>query len=482
VSTIFLSYSSDQAETAARIELSLREDGHAVFRDRTSLPPGESFDAQIRQAVAASDLFVFLITRNSVSAGHYTLTELKFAQEKWGNPSGHVLPVVLEAVPSEAIPAFLRAVTILKPIGNVTAEVAGEVARMSSPWRRTLRPRRLALLIVAASVLAGGTWLKISVDAGAIVRQGHLLAVSGDYAAAWSSFERAGFPAGLSSEVREAQEQLAMDWLDHARSSQLKGTPYGTTLGDIAKTVLPVLSRGAAAAKGERAADLLAHMGWADFLRMRDGVGGLDPTQRYRRAIEIDPKNVFAHAMWGHWILVSDGPLAEAKAHFALALESGRKREYVRIMEIAALQWIDRPELQDETIRVANEIRAKGETMPVADPDRPLAWQLWNVYYSRLVVEKNKAPFLAALPPADHLATFRWLYPADLLKDPRADRYKYFAYLSILALLQENAGDRPGALESSRLLLGEFADNKFTSYLAVRVADEARSAVKRLSR
>ncbi|HET7199995.1 MAG TPA: toll/interleukin-1 receptor domain-containing protein, partial [Burkholderiales bacterium] len=220
MSTIFLSYSSDQAETAARIELSLKEDGHAVFRDRTSLPPGESFDAQIRQAVAASDLFVFLITRNSVSAGHYTLTELKFAQEKWGNPSGHVLPVVLEAVPSEAIPAFLRAVTILKPIGNVTAEVAGEVARMSSPWRRTLRPRRLALVIVAASVLAGGTWLKMSVDAGAIVREGRLLAGSGDYAAAWSSFERAGFPASLWSEVREAQEQLAMDWLDHARSSQ----------------------------------------------------------------------------------------------------------------------------------------------------------------------------------------------------------------------------------------------------------------------
>jgi len=290
----------------------------------------------------------------------------------------------------------------------------------------------------------------MSVDAGAITKQGRLLAGSGDYAAAWSSFERAGFPASLSGEVREAQEQLAMDWLDNARSSQLKGTSFGTTLGDIGNTVLPVLSRGAAAAKGERAADLLAHMGWADFLRMRDGAGGLDPTQRYHRAIEIDPKNVFAQAMWGHWILVSGGPLAEAKRHFDLAVESGRKREYVRIMEIAALQWIDRPDLRNETIRVANEMRTKGETMPVEDPDRPLAWQLWNVYYDALVSGRNdsrKPRFLSVLSPADHLATFRWLYPEKEVPESKHD-----LYIAMLAAFQEYGGDRAGALASYRQL------------------------------
>src|SRR6266540_1050405 len=46
-SSIFLSYASEQSEAATHIELSLKGDGYSVFRDRTSLPPGESFDARI---------------------------------------------------------------------------------------------------------------------------------------------------------------------------------------------------------------------------------------------------------------------------------------------------------------------------------------------------------------------------------------------------------------------------------------------------
>jgi hypothetical protein len=90
--TIFLSYPSSLGETAERIELSLKGEGYAVFRDRSALPPGESFDARIRTAVEESDLFVFLITPESVSPGHYTLTELKFAEQRWGAPSGACPP------------------------------------------------------------------------------------------------------------------------------------------------------------------------------------------------------------------------------------------------------------------------------------------------------------------------------------------------------------------------------------------------------
>ena len=139
--TIFLSYPSSLEEMAARIELSLKGEGYAVFRDRSALPPGESFDARIRAAVEESDLFVFLITPESVSPGRYTLTELKLVEQRWGHPAGRVLPVLAEATPMEAIPAFLRAVTILKPHGNLVAEVAAEVARLSAPWWRRMLSR-----------------------------------------------------------------------------------------------------------------------------------------------------------------------------------------------------------------------------------------------------------------------------------------------------------------------------------------------------
>ena len=480
MSTIFLSYSSDQVETAAQIELSLKEDGHSVFRDRTSLPPGQSFDAQIRQAVATSDLFVFLITKNSVAAGHYTLTELKFAQEKWGNPSGHVLPVVLEAVPRESIPAFLRAVTILKPIGNVTAEVAAEVERMRLPaWRRALRPRRLAALAAVALVLAGGAWLALRQYSDAQVKNAAVLADSGNYAAAGDVLEKAAsLPA--SGAAHEAQEQVAMDWLDNAQSTSVNGERKSATLGEIGATVAPVLSRGAASAKGERAADLIAHMGWADFLRWREGEGGLDPAKSYRRALEIDPKNVYAHAMWGHWILVNDGPLAEAKQHFAAALESGRKRDYVRQLQFYALLWSSAPERQEEIIRVANEMRTRGETLPKQLTGDSFAPRLWDIYLERLIRGGKKPQFLAALAPSDQLATLRWLFPGDFFTGGQGE-YNAYLYYSALAQLQEQAGDRAGALASYRQLLGEFAAKKYDGLTATQVAEDAKSAVKRLS-
>jgi hypothetical protein len=161
-SSIFLSYASEQSEAATHIELSLKGDGYNVFRDRTSLPPGESFDARIRTAIEESDLFIFLISRESISQGRYTLTELKFAEHKWKHPSGHVLPVLLEPVPKEAIPIFLRAVTILHPQGNVTAEIAAEVARMTAPWwQRILHPRWLVptAAVMLILVFVASMWL-----------------------------------------------------------------------------------------------------------------------------------------------------------------------------------------------------------------------------------------------------------------------------------------------------------------------------------
>jgi TIR domain-containing protein len=474
--TIFLSYSSPQSEAATRIELSLKGEGHCVFRDRSALPPGESFDARIRAAIEESDLFIFLISRESVLEGHYTLTELKFAEQKWGHPAGHVLPVLTEPIPKEAIPEFLRAVTMLQPRGDLAAEVTAEVDRMTKPWWRWfLKPQGLALLVLVGLLVAGSVWQGLSWhverreqtrQVTAFLKQGQLQADAGNYASAWNLLEQAGAIHPVSTEVIDAQERIAMEWLDNARGSELTGS-----LKDIADKVLPVLSRGAVAGKGERSADLLAHMGWGDFLRLREGVGGLDPTQAYRRAIAIDPRNVFAHTMWGFEILRTGGSVADANRHFAIALESKRKREYVRHMQIAALLWAHDPELENEAIRVANELRSGGETMPVGTPDRSDAWLLWNIYYSRLVNNHDKPQFLSVLSPAEHLATFRWLYPED-----QFPKDKYHLYLYILAQFQELNDDRTNALASYRQLRSQLGNEPGP------LIDYSNAAIKRLSK
>jgi len=52
---------------------------------------------------------------------------------------------------------------------------------------------------------------------------------------------------------------------------------------------------------------------------------------------------------------------------------------------------------------------------------------------------RSQIELLAALPPADHLATFRWLYPDQ----HEGNEFNHYLYLSVLAQLQEHNGDRP---------------------------------------
>ena len=144
---IFVSYAREQHEVADRIALGLRNEGHTVFFDHDALSPGEDFDAKIREELAESQLFVFLISPDSVAPGGYTLTELGLARQRWPSPRGRVLPVMVVDTPFDDIDPYLRAVTVLQPAGDVVAEV---LARVDAIARR----RRLRVAVAAGSVLA----------------------------------------------------------------------------------------------------------------------------------------------------------------------------------------------------------------------------------------------------------------------------------------------------------------------------------------
>ncbi len=125
---IFLSYASEDRAIAEEISLALAGAEHEVFFDRTSLPAGADFHARIEAAVKASDLVIFLISARSIAPGSYTLTELRYVRERWPHPKHRLLSVRLGPVAFEAIPPYLRSVTVLEPEGHVAAEVASAVA------------------------------------------------------------------------------------------------------------------------------------------------------------------------------------------------------------------------------------------------------------------------------------------------------------------------------------------------------------------
>ena len=130
---VFISYAHEQRQIATEVSAAVSVRGHDVFFDLSNLKAGNQYDVEIQQAIQGCDLFVFLISPASLTEGKYALTELGFAMQKWKNPSGKVLPVMVQPTIISRVPPYLRAVTILYPQGNLPAEVSANVDALLKP-------------------------------------------------------------------------------------------------------------------------------------------------------------------------------------------------------------------------------------------------------------------------------------------------------------------------------------------------------------
>lgn len=128
---LFLSYSSEQNDLAGYVYQALLQEGHEVFFDESELRAGGGYHKKIRKEVQSSDGFIFLISPASLAPGCYTLTELGYAKKKWKDPTGHVLPVMVEPVEMEDVDPYLRCVSIMTPQGNAAAEIADAVSGLT---------------------------------------------------------------------------------------------------------------------------------------------------------------------------------------------------------------------------------------------------------------------------------------------------------------------------------------------------------------
>src|ERR1700704_892639 len=110
--------------------------------------------------------------------------------------------------------------------------------------------------------------------------------------------------------------------------------------------------------------------------------------------------------MGGHWLLWNRGKMSDATQHFSAALVSGRQRDFVRRLQFAALFNCTSDGCAEEVIHVANDVRKEKGAV---DPD--MADRIFSVYYGKVFSSTPaSAHFLIAVPAAQHLATFRWLF------------------------------------------------------------------------
>lgn len=152
--SVFLCHASEDKPIVEPIQLALASAGCQVFYDEQSLPPGGDYQARIHAAIMKCDVFVFVASPASLAEGKFTLTELKFARDRWASPVNRVLPVVLSGLKPSDLPQYLRAATVLIVRGNAAAEVRATVETM---LRALKRPRRLAVTLAV-----GGAALTLS--------------------------------------------------------------------------------------------------------------------------------------------------------------------------------------------------------------------------------------------------------------------------------------------------------------------------------
>ncbi len=111
-------------------------------------------------------------------------------------------------------------------------------------------------------------------------------------------------------------------------------------------------------------------------------------------------------------------------------------------MQIAALLYYPDERFEEEVIRVVNDMRVNREPLPPEDREYSIRWSNCGTYTTRACFNGNEQQsFLSALSPADHLATFQWLFPEDIVPEGKRDLYRFF-----LGSFQELAGDYTGAL------------------------------------
>jgi len=277
-----------------------------------------------------------------------------------------------------------------------------------------------------------------------LAKAAQLQANAGDYAGAWRLYEQALQLEPGSRSARDGEADLAMRWLRNIRISE------NQSFSQIVDPLLPVLYRAAASGNTRRAADALAHIGWANYLKNRDlgsassgELAGPSVEEQFQAALKADSANVYAHAMWGFWIAYRGDDLSQADQQFSEALKTGRDRPYVQSLRIWA--YLNREGDTDsavELIRLADEMRQAHENIE-ANVKRRIVEDVYMAGADN--TDENLNRIISAVSSANHLATLVWLGQGTNLESDR--RYRFYH-----ARLSEGAGDLPAALAEYKAL------------------------------
>jgi tetratricopeptide (TPR) repeat protein len=230
---------------------------------------------------------------------------------------------------------------------------------------------------------------------------------NGDYHTALTTYDHALQLLPNYVAAKQGRCDAAMAWLRNFSAAGADDKEVESRASAQLSELFPILEADLAEQKGSREADILAHIGWAHWLNFHIALKDVPSSSEksFRRALDVDSRNVYANAMLGNWLLQRGGQLAEAKQHFSVAVESGRDRPFVRELQLGGMIYSGDIRTRIELTRVANEMRKNGEKISESNSSRII-----STNYSTVVVDDvDLVRILAALPPDEAWATYLWL-------------------------------------------------------------------------
>jgi tetratricopeptide (TPR) repeat protein len=272
----------------------------------------------------------------------------------------------------------------------------------------------------------------------------------------------------------DQQVDAAMGWLDDFHVVAPEGGNAENLAGTLLDEIMPVLDAGLAKANGQRprAADILAHIGWGHWLnqKLAQREFGSAAERDLRQALQIDPSNIFAHAMLGNWIMQTGGRTEEALMHFRMAVESNKARPLVRRLQLGVLVYPRDRETRLALVRLANEIRRNRE--PIDDRERS---RILAAYDPTVNSVEELSETLSAVPPDEAWATYLWLDTRSNQGD--ASDHKRLQHDFIHASILEIEHNNDDALKAFEKLRSELKRQGYDG----RIVTHVDNAIMRLS-
>jgi tetratricopeptide (TPR) repeat protein len=490
---IFISYRRDDAAAyAGRIadRLGAFIGVHRVFMDVEDIRPGQNFAQAIDQTLARCSIvlvvvgphwFDILQQRAAKGQEDYVVHEISAALAR----KATVVPVFVGGATAAALsglPAALADLSFHQAVELHDASFIDDCTRLATSlglaqtrsfpkpvfWFAAAAVAAIALFFAASAGL--GPW-RASHERHARIALLFKTAATQrsqmEYESAFDSYQQILGLDPVNRAALDGQVDAAMPWLENFHVLVGEGQKAEDLAGPPLARLKTVLEAGLARTSGRdaRAADILAHLGWAHWLNEMIAFKEFDGAEPvFRRSLAVDPSNVFANAMIGNWLLQTHRDRAAAMRHFQIALTTGKERPLVRDMQLGGLLHDDDPGMHAEFAKALNQVRNNNE--PIDPEIKSRALYLYDVSFSQ---GNEFREVLTAVPADENWKTYLWLSPkapADLRQD--------FVHAS----LAEFSGDRTAAVNEFKALLPKLKAQGMSD----KMVNYAQAAIARLSR